>query len=762
MKKLVAAAVLLVAMLAVGCTGGNGVIGSSNLDLLNGNPGGPTQVTQPSSNTALFRLSTGQLPYPTDLYFAGSTDGTLNIQPPNALWPNQPFVNALDGFSTNAVIREQFGGALDPTSFTASSIIIVPVVTDNLTKATTGFLGGTPAPLTPGTDYTAALATDVGVGPQILEITPLHPLLPSTCISNGQFLGAKCKTGTGYLVILTNAIKDASGHAAVPDTDYASIKAALAGGPTCPSITDQTLNGVCQLTGAHLQLAQALGVNPANVVLTFSFTTEATVDTLELMSATADPTKQTIKVNPTGISTHVVNPQLPGHADVYVGALTIPYYLSAAAPLTASWQAPAFPLDMTSTNVTRFNPLPAATVAHLMIPVLVTVPNANSAYAQAGGPIPPPGGWPVLIFQHGVTRSREDMFGVADSFADAGFVVAAIDLPLHGVTSTSDPLYASAANPLYAGLGLPANQMSVERTFDLDLNTNLGSTVIPGSPPDGVTDPSGSHAINLTSPLVTRDSLREGVIDLVMLSRLLPSLSLGATGTINANGIHYLGHSLGAIEGTVFMAVVGPGVSTATLANPGGELPRILITSPSFAPEINAGLLAQGLLPGTTLYADFWRDIQSLWDAGDPVNYIALATAAHPIHLLQVVGSTPPPAGCNPATSANGCPDQVVPNATTQAIITASAYGPAGAAGALTRIAAGQAPVVANPGGIHGYVNFIQGDHGSIIDGVVLPVTQEMQTEAISFTGAPIPPAGIPANTPGTTLLIANPAVIQP
>src|SRR5437763_181018 len=646
MKKLVAAAVVLVALLAVGCTGGNGVIGSSNLDLLNGNPGSSPPPT-PSSSTALFRLSTGQLPYPTDLYFAGSTDGTLNIQPPNALWPNQPFVNALDGFSTNAVIREQFGGALDPTSFTASSIIIVPVVTDNLTKATTGFLGGTPAPLTPGTDYTAALATDVGVGPQILEITPLHPLLPSTCISNGQFLGAKCKTGTGYLVILTNAIKDASGHAAVPDTDYASIKAALAGGPTCPSITDQTLNGVCQLTGAHLQLAQALGVNPANVVLTFSFTTEATVDTLELMSATADPTKQTIKVNPTGISTHVVNPQLPGHADVYVGALTIPYYLSAAAPLTASWQAPAF-------------------------------------------------------------------------------------------------------------------QMSIERTFDLDLNTNLGNTVIPGSPPDGVTDPSGSHAINLTSPLVTRDSLREGVIDLVMLSRLLPSLSLGAAGTINANGIHYLGHSLGAIEGTVFMAVVGPGVSTATLANPGGELPRILITSPSFAPEINAGLLAQGLLPGTTLYADFWRDIQSLWDAGDPVNYIALATAAHPIHLLQVVGSTPPPAGCNPVTSANGCPDHVVPNATTQAIITASAYGPAGAAGALTRIAAGQAPVVANPGGIHGYVNFIQGDHGSIIDGVVLPVTQEMQTEAISFTGAPIPPAGIPANTPGTALLIANPAVIQP
>src|SRR5437763_9249772 len=161
MKKLVAAAVVLVALLAVGCTGGNGVIGSSNLDLLNGNPGSSPPPT-PSSSTALFRLSTGQLPYPTDLYFAGSTDGTLNIQPPNAAMPNQAAINALDGFSTTAVIRENFGGALDPSSFTASSVIIIPVVTDNTTKATVGVLG---PPLTPGVDYQAALATDTGVGP---------------------------------------------------------------------------------------------------------------------------------------------------------------------------------------------------------------------------------------------------------------------------------------------------------------------------------------------------------------------------------------------------------------------------------------------------------------------------------------------------------------------------------------------------------------------------------------------------------------------
>jgi pimeloyl-ACP methyl ester carboxylesterase len=745
MKKLMAAALVWGTLLLAACgTGGNGTIGPPNLTLANGNPGGSTPPAQKADSTALFQPEAGILPYPTDLYFAGSTDGTLNIQPANALMPNQAAVNALDGFSTTAVIRERFQGALNPASFTATSIIIVPVVTSNTTKATTGVAG---TPLVLGKDFSAALATDADVGDTILEITPLHPLTPSTCIQNGQFLGSNCTNGNGYLVILTNGIEDAQGAAAVPDADYAAIKTALAGGATCPSITDPTLNGICQLTGAHLQIAQAIGINPADIVLTFSFTTESTADTLELLSATTKP--QALTLNATGLPTSAANAELPGHSDIYVGVLTIPYYLSKSAPLTGSWNAPPFPLDKTSTFVTRFNPLPVAT-QNLLIPVLATIPNSKSLAVQAGATAP----WPVLIFQHGITRSREDMLAVADSFADAGFAVVAIDLPLHGVTNTADPLYASAANPLYAGLGLPTAQQSIERTFDLELTT------------PGTIDSSGSHFINLTSLLTSRDNLREGAADLITFERSVAAATVANAGGVTpfaAGKTHYLGHSLGAIVGGVFMGVVpASDVSTATLANPGGIVSQLLITSPTFAPEINAGLAAQGLTPGTTLYAQFFRDSQTVVDAGDPINFIALATALHPIHLLQVVGSSPPPAVCNPSAPANGCPDQVVPNSATAALITASAYGPAGSAGALTQITAGQAPVVSNPNGIRGFVNFTQGDHGSIIDGVVLPVTTEMQTEAISFTGVAIPPAGIPANPPGSTLLLANPTVIQP
>ena len=765
MKKLakkLAALSLATAVAALGGCGGTDHTGPTDPTSGNGNPGGGTAVTPPATTAALFHPAAGIFPYPNDLYFAGSTDGSLNIQPASALQPNQAAINALDGFSTNASIRERFAGAIDAASLaTPGAVVVAHIKTNNLTKAPVSPLaGGILVPLVgcvagaacTGADYSVGVAAD---DPTILEIIPLHPLAASTCIPVPPATTSPCAaanggSGEGYVVLLTKAIT-VGGKAAVADADYASIQAALAGGATCPGITDATLNAICQLTGAHLALGQALGVNPANVIVSFSFSTESTVDSLLALTQPALTPPQTLKLNATGLPTSAANPLLPGHANLYVGVLTIPYYLSATQPLTGFWQASAASApDQTSTNVTRFNPVPVATKM-LQIPVLATVPNAKSLAVMAGATGP----WPVVIFQHGITRSREDMLGVADSFADAGFAVVAVDLPLHGVTSATDPLYASSQNPLYAGLGLPASQTSIERTFDLK---TLG-----GAGPD----PSGTSYINLASVLTQRDNLREGAADLITLERSIPGAQVANAGNASifaAGHTHYLGHSQGAIVGIVFLGVVQSAeVSTGTLAMPGGNITQLILNSPSFAGQINAGLEAQGLIPGTTLYAQFIRDTQTAIDAGDPVNYIAQTVALHPIHLLEVVGSAAPPAGCGPgAMQMPGCPDQVVPNSATAALITASAYGPGGAATALTRITAGQAPLVTSAGGIRGYVQFTEGDHGSIIDDVVPAVTQEMQVEAISFVGSPIPPVVNAPTTPGTTLVLANPAVIKP
>ena len=720
MDRLFVAAAMAAALLFSGCSGsGHGSVGATNTTSGNGNPAGATPVPPPAATTALFQPLQGILPYPTDLYFAGSTDGTLNIQPANALMPNQAAVNALDGFSTTAVIRAGFGGALNPASFTASSVIVVQVTIDNTTKATTGVV----QPLVFGTDYTVGLGPEAGVGNTILEIRPAHPLVPSTGT-----------TDNGYLVILTNGITDASGNAASPDTAYANIKSAQ---PTCTSIADSSLNGICKLTGAHLQIAKALGINPANIVLSFSFTTQATADTMAVITRTA--TAQPITVHNTGLTTAQANPQLHGHANIYLGTLSVPYYLSRTAPLTGYWQGNPSPLDASSRFLTRFNPAPVPTET-LLVPVLVTVPNANSA----AGAAKPASGWPVLIFEHGITRNRTDMLAVADAFADSGFVVVAIDLPLHGLTDRTNPFYASGANPLYAGLALPASG-SIERTFDLDVVNN--TTGAAGA--DGQIDPSGASFINLTSVLTSRDNLREAAADLITLTRSLPNLNLDTdpAGDIDATRVHYLGHSLGAIIGGVYLgATTSSEVRTATLAMPGGGIAALLRDSPTFGPRILAGLQAEGLQPGSTLLEQFFRDAQTAIDSGDPLNYIATAAKNHPIHVIQVVGE------------GSSLPDQVVPNSATERLV---------AAGGLTRIAAPAAPGpvasgTGTPPGHRAYVNFLVGGHGSIIDPTAsLAATREMQGEALTFTGAPIPTL-FPATTPGTVILIGNPTIIQP
>ncbi|MBV8876170.1 MAG: hypothetical protein JO158_00565, partial [Gammaproteobacteria bacterium] len=607
-----------------------------------------------------------------------------------------------------------------------------------------------------GADYMVAAAAD---DPGTLEITPLKPLAASTCLPpppNSPCQAANGGLGEAYMVLLTKAIT-VGGAPAVPDTDYANFQTALASGPTCPTITDPTLNALCQLSGAHLALAQALlGVNPATVVESFSFSTQSTLDTL--VAAAAEATPQPIKVNQAFTAPNVPMTTKTfgglGLADVYVGVMTLPYYLATpaadpTAPDTEYWHAAAATApDKTSTFTTRFNPFPVPTVKALQVPVLMTVPNANSGMPK------PASGWPIVIFQHGLTADRTNLILVGDSLALGGLVGIAIDMPLHGCTppfTTSPfcaPLYASSTNPLYTGLGLPATG-SIERTFDL--TTLSGGKAI---------DTSGSHYVALGSPLTLRDNFRQSSVDLVTVAESVATITLPAPAMapyIDATKVHYIGHSQGAIIGPGFLAAISllpvPPVLSVTLANPGGKWAYLGLESPTFGPPAIAQLEQQsnGLLtPGTTPFAQYARDVQTVLDSGDPWNFIAAAAATHPIHLIQVVGSTPQPAGCNAnSPPPTGCTDQVVPNDATARII---------AAGGFTQA---HPPGAAGPA-LHAFVNFTAGVHGSFVDPRVDPaVTQEMQLEAISFTGQPIPAAGIPGTTPGTSLVIANPAVVQ-
>jgi hypothetical protein len=639
------------------------------------------------------------LPFPTDIYFSGSTDGTLNIQPANALIPNQAGLNSLDGFSTTAPIRARFGSAINPASLTASTVRVIQISTDNTTKAP-----GPPfRPLVfgQGFDFTVGLAADSA---SIVEIRPTRPLEASS---------SPTARGVGYLVVLTNGITTAAGAPVTPDADYAAFKAAVAADPTCASVTNAQARLLCQLTGGHLQIAQAFGVSPANVVLTFSFTTQSTRDALVRIGSTAQP--GTFSLQATGLTTQQANPGLAGKANIFVGTLRVPYYLSRTSPVTTPWQAAPFVADPTSRHVTRFNPVPVAT-ENQTIPLLVTVPNA----ASATGGTPPAGGWRVALFMHGLGGDRTNALAIADAFADAGFAVAAIDQALHGIV---DPM-----NPFYARPPAPATG-SIERTFDLDVWNN--QTGAPGA--DGAVDLSGSTLLNnIGNAIVVRDILRQGAADLIVLARTAPGFDFNTDGTpdVNPGRIHYAGISLGGIVGGVFLGSSGD-ARTGTLAVPGGRFVDLIAkTSPTFGPRVSAGLAALGFPPGTTVFEQFFRDAQTIVDAGDPANYIAAAAASRPIHVIQVVGD-----------GAGVLPDQVVPNSATQVLINAAN---------LTRISTAGANL--NPSGHRAYVNFVAGAHASLLSPTAsLPATVEMQTQTVTF-----------AFSDGVSIPVTNTAVVQP
>jgi hypothetical protein len=677
MSKRIAVAVLAAGFVLAGCSGsGSDDIGPTDPTSGNGDPGGSSGVGEfhPS-----FAPLSGVLPFPTDLYFAGSTDGTLN-SPVTPFLPNAATLNALDGFSTVASSTVRFSAPIDAATISPATVIFLEVDVDNATKATVGFRRA----LAYGTDYSVRVAPTTDSGGATLEIVPLKPLTPSTGGTN-----------VGYLVILTNGLQDTSGNVATPDRDYVSIKDAQ---PTCAALTG-TLNSICLLTGAHLAIASAVGVPAANVVLTYSFSTQSTADVMAAAVATVPDAA--IGVQFTGLNVQQLNPAvlppIAAIADAYVGQLAISYYLDPDAPLTASWEAAPGGPGVPSTNLTRFNPVPVAKAENFPIPLFVTVPNAGSAQVK------PAAGWPVVIFQHAIQGNRTQAAAVAGTYASQGFVVAAIDIPLHGITDTASGLY----------------QEGFERTFDLDLVDNTTGA----SGPDGVIDPSGSYIINLTSLLTSRDNLRQAALDIVQLAGALPSLDLDGDTVpdIDAARIHFSGLSLGGIVGTVANAMPIPTVS-AYLNATGGGVANLLRESNDIGPQIEAGLVAAGLTPDTTLYEQFFRDAQTAVDAGDPINFIAGAVAARPVLLSQVNNDT------------------VVPNTSTQRLVSATTFAKTATPG-LNPVAAGTGT----------WVQFTSGEHGSLLRPTFPDVTTEMHTHAASFVASG-----------GAAFAITNPAILEP
>jgi len=714
MKVRLHTALVLSLLWLAGCGGGSSVDRTEPQEPATNPDGNPTTAVM----TANFDPSAGVLPFPTNLLLSGSSDLTINAPAADPTDFSDPAValGNLDGFSTTAPWTFSFSRPINPDTVEPGSSVRLYEVQ---------FVFGTIAvqainrELVPNQEYVTTLAPSDSTG-RTVAIVPLQPL----------------NEMTGYMAVVTNGIQDVDGNAATPAQTYFLTKrteplVTPAGASTEPLLDDASaaaLEPLRQLTNAQEAAAASAGVNPDDIVLSFTATTQAITPVLNVIRSQAQPTSSQLAqacLAPTVcLSTADVLPPgaSPGIADLYIGVTEIPYYLGTAqsandpAPLNGFWQAapgayvPPFDglgLDPTSTRITVANPIPVET-SRQNVPVLMTLPN------QLSGQTRPPSGWPVVIFQHGITGDRSQMLALADTMASIGFATIAIDLPLHGITDPTSPLYIG---------NTPFAPISGERTFDLDLQDN--ATSAPG--PDGTIDSSGAWFINLQNLLASRDNLRQAQADLSILALNIPFMDIDGDGLGDFDGsnINFVGLSLGSMTGIPFLAVE-PTVSNGVLSVPGGGIANLLNGSDTFGPVIRAGLGAAGVEPGTPDFAQFLLIAQTVLDSADPINW-SVASATNSMLLQQVAG------------------DAVVPNAVPGA--------PLSGTEPLIRVLGLDAitETTEDPMGIRGAVRMLQGGHGSLLDPSAGPaVTAEMQGQAATMV-----------RSGGARVEINNPSLIQ-
>src|SRR5437870_6211587 len=180
----------------------------------------------------------------------------------------------------------------------------------------------------------------------------------------------------------------------------------------------------------------------------------------------------------------------------------------------------------------------------------------------------PAGGWPVAIFGHGFTDSKQGApLAVASTFASHGIATIAINVVGHGGGSLGTLTIIPKA-------GLPVTIPDGGRGIDQDGNGTIDST----------------EGVNAVAPLISnRDGLRQTVVDLMQLVRLIQT---GGIAGLSHTRIYYAGQSFGGIYGTILLGVesdIRAGVPNV----PGGPIIEIARLSPVFRPLVTLSLAAR-------------------------------------------------------------------------------------------------------------------------------------------------------------------------
>ncbi|AOE49383.1 hypothetical protein [Kangiella sediminilitoris] len=569
----------------------------------------------------------GEIPVPNDLLFSGTTDLTLNIPTDDPTDMSDPSnaISGLDGWSTHAPFNIEFRGAIDGSTVVPGQTVRVFKV--SVARGETSPGSGIPNPTGPVTGVERELQAGsefvaVPNGPAAVGVVPLAPLEPQG----------------SYMVIVTDGISDINGNPLVEDPQFAIAKSpdAIPEGSATAG-----LEPVRQLVNAMLAAAETGGVERDNVVLAYQFTVQSVADALVASNSVYVNAASPLATSGNSSFSSLMTDTTPftgiGAANLYKGQVSLPYLLSApslenpTAPLNSQWVGADMvptsqglvPNPLAGANITYANKLPQRT-GEESVPLLVSIPKNTQC----------PKPYPVMIFQHGLTSNRTAMLGIADTMASACTAVVSMDLPLHGIAQ-DNAVHQGLQQASGGQIGIFAGYTpgsARERTFGVDYVVNGSSPTQPGQ--DGQPDASGTHFINLQNLLVSRDNIRQGVLDLLALESEIPNMDIDGDSTPDFDGskISFMGYSLGGVVGSNYMALTAD-TKQGVLAGTTGSIAQFLNGSPAFGPVIRGGLsAASGVAVDDPAFvpevlSPFLFAAQTVVDSGDPVNYAAIAIA---------------------------------------------------------------------------------------------------------------------------------------
>ena len=494
--------------------------------------------------------STTQSPFPSDRFTVldsqQRTGLRVNMPLPNcATNPSDcadlTLLNQLDGFNLQPRLSIPFDGAIDPSTANSNTIFLVQIPA--------GFTGDGDQPVTPNI---------IGINQVVWD-----PASLTLFAESDQHLDQR----SSYLLVVTTGVHDAVGNPIAAPKSFLDLNA--------EDSSDARLRTYRQALRALIDNGTlhriAPGLDKKDIAAASLFTTESATATLESIreqiKAAAPPT---VNFN---LGTNGEKTVFP--VSSIIGILWGQQTLTVGPLHTVPVPTPALQVFPGSVGTLAFGKFTGqhwqnGNVFIPQVPTTQSVPSQGSEDVFFNLFIPsgtrPTNGWPVVIFGHGFTDSKQGApFAVASTLAHNGIATIAINVVGHGFgpNSTLTVIQGTGATVLPEG----------GRGVDQDGNGQITSA-----------EGSSTFVLSPQGTIGSRDALQQTTADLMQLVRAIQG-GIDADGDglpdLDANRIYYAGQSFGGIYGAIFMGIendIRAGVPNV----PGGSIIDIVRLSPSF------------------------------------------------------------------------------------------------------------------------------------------------------------------------------------